>query len=219
MLTHSIRPQICALLGCLVLAFSCAGTPVKKVELPYPAIESGSFGEINNISRMGPIWFGAMPCGSDLDLASRRGVQRLVDLSIPPEKGDCSLSVTCQRLGIEFLSAGIRPEGVPSDEAVDLVMGWLADSLVLAADLTGDSLPKQKSTLVVDGSGGRSATFLAIFRTVSLGVPLGVALDEARRGGMLPGAPEDFVRSQVERLKATALAISAEALAVGPTSN
>jgi hypothetical protein len=186
-----------ALLTCLVLTSACIGTDGDRVEATYPSIDTAKFGEINNVSKMGSIWFGAMPCVEDLDLAFRRGVKRVVDLSIASEKSEFSMAAACARLDIELLVAGMPIEGAPSDESVDLVLGWLAESYGLPCEAgEATAIP----TLMIDGSGGRCATFLAIFRAVHLDVPLGVALEEARRGGMIPGLPEEFVRTQVERL-------------------
>jgi protein tyrosine phosphatase (PTP) superfamily phosphohydrolase (DUF442 family) len=60
---------------------------------------------------------------------------------------------------------------------------------------------KSDPRLIFCGTGGRSAMFFAIHRVVDQGVPLDQALLEARRAGMKPGAPADFVRRQTERLQ------------------
>ena len=190
-------------LACAAFASGCSGTGSLRDESPYLLIESADFGEMHNVSRMGPIWFGAMPAGGDLDLACRRGIQRVIDLSSANEKAECQMAATCAQLEMEFFIAGIRPEGEPTDESVDLVLGWLLESVGPAVGASaGGSKRDAIPTLMIDGSGGRSATFLAIFRVVHLGVPLQVALEEARRGGMIPGTSEDFVRAQVKRLAA-----------------
>ncbi len=185
---------ISASLGCV-----SGSTGVR--ELDYPPIESTQFGTMSNVSKMGPLWFGAMPTENDLDLASRRGVQRIIDLSVPSERGTCATSVACTRHEIEYLIAGIRPDSDPTDESVDLVLGWLRESLVGSVDASQkQAAPQPIPTLIICGSGGRCSMFFAIFRVMEMDVPLQAALEEARRGGMLPGHPEVFVRQQVERL-------------------
>lgn len=179
------------------LMLACGSTGTNSTQATYPTINSGSLGEMRNVSTMGSIWFGAMPCEQDLDLARRRGIERVIDLSTPDEKGKCSIAAVCSRLDLEYLAAAIRAEGQPSDESVDFVIEWIAEGF--AQDSGSTRTPPR--TLMVDGSGGRSACFLAIYRTLELKVPLEEALVEARRAGMKPGAPEDFVRSQVARIK------------------
>jgi hypothetical protein len=44
--------------------------------------------------------------------------------------------------------------------------------------------------------------FFALHRILNERVPVEAALVEARRAGMKPGAPEDFVRRTVERHRA-----------------
>lgn len=168
------------------------------MQASYPSLVVTSFGEMRNVSMCGPIWFGTMPCAGDLELARRRGIDRVIDLGTPDEQGECSLAAVCNRLGLEYLNAGLRTGAQPNDEAVDLVMVWLSESHGAQEGSEGEIL----RTLMVDGSGGRSATFVAIYRTLQLGVPLEEALIEARRAGMKPGEPESFVRAQVERISA-----------------
>ena len=151
---------------------------------------------MRNVSTMGSIWFGAMPSVEDLELASRRGVERVIDLSTTDERGEYSIASVCSRLGLKYCSAAIRTQGPPSDESVDFVMELLAEACPANSAGSGDDV----RTLMVDGSGGRCASFIAIYRVRWLDVPLEEALVEARRAGMKPGASEDFVRAQVTRI-------------------
>lgn len=178
-------PLVLLLLGSTLPA--CQGSGDHELEADYPPIVSSTFGEMRNVSVSGPIWFGGAPCRQDLELAERRGIERVIDLSSSSEVPRCDVSSTCKALGMEYLKAAAEGESERCDEAVDLVLGWLE---------SGSARP----TLMFDGTGGRCASFIAIHRAVAYGVPLEEALVEARRAGMKPGDPEEFVRDQVERL-------------------
>ena len=144
---------------------------------------------MRNVSVSGPIWFGGTPCVKDLELAKRRGIERIVDLCAANEAPAWAVAETCESLDMEYLAAHVGSTAEVTDETVDLVLGWLD---------TEPAVP----TLMFDASGGRCASFVAIHRVVALGVPVEEALVEARRAGMKPGEPEDFVRRQVARLRA-----------------
>jgi uncharacterized protein (TIGR01244 family) len=141
---------------------------------------------MRNVSVMGEIWLGACPSEPDLELASRRGVAVVLDLSWPSEAPAYDVELACRRLGIDYRRARVADRELPSDETVDQVLGVLAE----CAD---------EPTLLFCGTGGRCAMFLAIHRATELGVPLEVALTEARHAGMLPDR-EAFVRRQAARL-------------------
>lgn len=184
-----------ALLLLLALgASACRSDRGAETSAAYPPIVSSDFGEMRNVSVAGPIWFGTFPSREDLELARRRGVMRVIDLASPAEvaaESPPDYARECQRLRIELLAGAIQTEDPQTDDAVDLVLQWLAPK---------ESGAPCEPTLMFDGSGGRCASFLAIHRAVELGVPLEEALVEARRAGMKPGAPEAFVRAQVARL-------------------
>jgi hypothetical protein len=172
----------------------CQSTGNDGTTASYPPIVASTFGEMRNVSVCGPIWFGGRPCDQDLELAKRRGIQRIIDLSLPLEEGGGDdVAAACRNLKLEYLKAALSGEDQLSDTSVDLVLGWLEPV---------SPMP----TLMFDGTGGRCATYLAIYRAVRWGVPLDQALIEARRAGMKPGPPEGFVRAQVERLTGPALA-------------
>lgn len=195
---HGLRTplRLAALLGVLAFASACGTTQSQGTSASYPPIETADLGEMRNVSTMGSIWFGAMPGQEDLELASRRGVERVIDLSTSEERGEYSIATACSRLELKYCSAAIRAQGPPSDESVDFVMELLAEACPARDAESGNDV----RTLMVDGSGGRCASFIAIYRVLWLDVPLEEALVEARRAGMKPGASEDFVRAQVTRI-------------------
>ena len=126
---------------------------------------------------------------ADLDLAARRGVQTVVDLSLPEEEQRCDVARVSQEHGFAYWR--IAESGDPwTDEAVDRVLSILREA--------------GGPVLLFCGTGGRCAAFVAIHLAVDEGVPLEEALVAARRAGMKPGEPEAFVRRQVARLTGAA---------------
>ena len=175
-------------LGALIASAACH-SPRRESQSPdYPPVESADFGSMRNVSVSGRIWFGGTPDEGDLDLAQRRGIETVIDLTTPDETNGVNAAQVCARLGLEYFHLGLpNPERL-TDEAVDLVLARLGRD-------------EHGRTLMFCGSGGRCATFLAIYRAVAVGVPVEEALVEARHAGMKPGEPEEFVRRQVERLR------------------
>jgi hypothetical protein len=179
-----------AVIGLLVAASaSCQSNRSTSTEAEYPPLVSSDFGEMRNVSVAGPIWIGARPSEADLELARRRGICHVIDLSVSGETASCDVPGTCRRLGLEYFSAALPDTALPGPDAVDLILDRLA-----AEDLA--------PTLMFDGTGSRCAIFLAIYRAAVLRVPLEDALGEARRAGMKPGDAEEFVEEQVARLDA-----------------
>jgi protein tyrosine phosphatase (PTP) superfamily phosphohydrolase (DUF442 family) len=171
----------------LVLGFACrTGTPVETPP-PYPLLAPDDFGSMQNVSSSGNLWIGGMPSAEDLELAQRRGVELVIDLSVPSEARTCDVAVECRKLGIAYASAGITTDSKLTSGSVDLVLAELRRE---------PPVP----TLVFSGTGSRSATYLAIYRVLDLGVPLKEALIEARQAGMQAGPSADFVCSEVARL-------------------
>lgn len=174
----------------LLASGGCRSSDAEPPAADYPLVESSSFGSMRNVSMSwslsSPIWFGATPGELDLELARRRGVTTVIDLSTLEEECEVDADGACRRLGISYYHPEVPSSSDPSDELVDLVLATLARD---------DAEP----TLMYCGSGRRCAMFLAIFRAIYVRVPLDEALVEARRAGMRP-QDEGFVRAQVERL-------------------
>ncbi|MCA8979599.1 MAG: hypothetical protein H6831_11215 [Planctomycetes bacterium] len=172
--------------SCLALS-ACRVFREDVVDSSVPAIESADFGRMRNVSRTGDVWFGSAPCADDLDLARRRGIRTVVDLSLPEEDTRCDVRGVSSELGLRYFDLALTREHFLNDETVDLVLAKLGDE-------------SAGPFLLFCGSGGRCAMFVAIFRAAQLGVPLDQALEEARHNGMDGGKQADFVRSQVARL-------------------
>lgn len=170
----------------LALAASCGGT-TKRAEPPEsPRLESSELGGMRNVSSVGSVWLGGLPSIQDLDLAKRRGIERVIDLRIPEEALDYDVRAECARLELECIAVNLRAADDLPDSAVDLVVRSLAD--------------EERPTLVFCADGSRSAMFFAIHRVVNGDLDVEEALYEARCAGMQPGVPEEFVRAQITRL-------------------
>ncbi|MAF64939.1 MAG: hypothetical protein CMJ84_04675 [Planctomycetes bacterium] len=183
---HSLIARLTA--GIAALAFAaCQGGPTLSSTPEYPPLETGTFGSMRNVFVVDGIWLGSTPAWEDLELAERRGVECVIDLSAAGESTDLDVAATCARFGMEYVRVGEDDSSLPSETAVDEVLARFG-----RAD--------RPRTLVFCGSGARCVALMAIHRTVVVGVPLEQALAEARRAGMTPGGGEEFVREQVGRL-------------------
>lgn len=154
-------------------------------------VTPAEFGSMHNVSRVGALWIGSYPSPSDLDLAARRGVDVVIDLSAESERPGWDLAAACGRFGIEHVRIGVASPKRVGDEEVDRCLAALRRA-------------GGRQALLFCAHGDRAAMFLAIHRAADQGLPIADALDEARRAGMKPGLPEAFVRQQVERLAAQA---------------
>lgn len=177
--------QICSLV-LLALAASCGGPDKRATSAVSARLQSSELGDMRNVSAIDGVWLGGLPSIDDLDLARRRGIERVIDLRIPEETLDYDLRAECVRLNLQWVPVNLQAADDLPDSAVDLVLQSLSE-------------PERK-TLMFCGDGSRCAMFFAIHRVVRDGLDLEEALYEARCAGMQPGAPEDFVRSQVGRL-------------------
>lgn len=187
-------------LASLTLAACCALPACRVfhedvVDTSVPTIESADFGRMRNVSRTGDVWFGSAPCAEDLDLARRRGIRTVVDLSLPEEDSRCDVRGVSSELGLRYFDLALTREHFLNDETVDLVLAKLADETA-------------GPFLLFCGTGGRCAMFIAIYRAAQLDVPLDRALDEARHNGMDGEKQADFVRAQVQRLVTAAAAVT-----------
>lgn len=153
----------------------------------HPPLVASDLGQMHNVSRSDAVWFGSLPAPSDLDLAHRRGIVAVIDLSLPEEAPGFDVASACESSRLEFMTLALESDESISDQAVDRVLAELRR-------------PYKRPLLMFSGNGGRAAMFFAIYRAVDEGLALETAVIEARRAGMMPGFPEEFVRAQVCRL-------------------
>lgn len=152
-----------------------------------PAVRPSELGGMHNVSVSGVVWIGGHPDPDDLDLAQRRGVSRVIDVSSLAARSNYDLWTTCKELGLRCFEIGVRSADDIPDAAVDQVVRLLGEG---------------EPTLLFSEDGSTAALFFAIHRVVNEGVELERALLEAKRSGMASGRPEAFVRAQVTRLGA-----------------
>ena len=86
-----------ALLVCSVDG-ACRSAP-EDVPPRFAPLESSELGTMHNVSVSDGLWFGGQPTTEDLDLARRRGIERIIAVSLPGELGDLDLEDLCQTLG------------------------------------------------------------------------------------------------------------------------
>jgi protein tyrosine phosphatase (PTP) superfamily phosphohydrolase (DUF442 family) len=188
------RCVLSAILAALALAASgcrAAGARVLANEYGPPPASPAALGSMRNVSVSGAVWIGSHPSASDLDLAHRRGIATVIDLSLPEEGQGYDVAATCEGLGIAYVPLGIQSACPIPEEAVDRALSELRSA-------------QRGPVLMFCGNGGRAAMVFAIWRALDGGIGVEEALVEARRSGMKPGAPEDFVRAQIVRLSGRA---------------
>ncbi len=172
------------------MAAGCRATRDAVVTLEYgspPAVLHATFGSMHNVSVSGAFWFGSVPSEDDLDLAERRGIRTVIDLSGPDEAPEFDVASVCATLGMRFVPIDLECRDCLDDGLVDQVLAELREA-------------HDEPLLLYCTNGSRAAMVFAIYRCIEDGVAIEQALTEARRAGMKPGAPEHFVRRQVDRL-------------------
>lgn len=158
--------------------------------IPPPAwveLEAAYFGDLRNVSKCGDVWFGGGVTGGDVELAYRRGVQSVLDLSFPDEEADFDLRRACFDHGIDLYDPGLLGPDTLTDRNADEALDLFRDA-------------GRHPLLVVCGTGSNGATFFALWRALDHQMPIEEAIEEARRAGMRPGPLELYVRAQFERL-------------------
>lgn len=169
-----MKPAVLALL----LLAACKTLPDEPVPNGWPPFESASMGEMVNVHRVGELWVGGLPSQTDLELAARRGLKQILDVRPAHQAAGDDLPLAARELGLDFVSLSFDAEQ-PDPAIVERALG---------------ELRRPGAKLLFCNDGGGAALILAVHRVRDQGVPLEEALSEARRMGMKPGAPEDFVR-------------------------
>lgn len=178
-------------LACVVLIAATGCALFKPPPAPsapgWPALEASNFGAMENVSMCERLWFGGGVTEGDIDLAFRRGVKHVLDLSFKADELAFDLKLICDSHEIELIDARLGDAESLSAEDADL-------ALQIFRDLD------RRPLLVLCEAGSNSATFFALWRALDHEMPLDLALDEARRAGMRPGVLEEYVRAQHDRL-------------------
>jgi len=186
----SNRPTASAILLALAFAASgCVSVGDRLIAHEYgpPLLPAPTLGSMRNVSQHESVWIGSHPSLEDLALAGRRGIARTIDVSLPEERPGFDVGAACEELGIDYVQVLPGSSAIPDDGAVDRALRELRRS-------------ESEPVLLFSGSGDRAAMLLAVWRALDGGIDVDTAIDEARRSGMKPGAPVEFVRTQVARL-------------------
>ncbi len=149
-------------------------------------MEIADLGEARTVFRCGPLWISSLPGPAEFDLAARRGFAGLIDVREAGEAAPFDLAAAARREGLGYVRL-----------AIDFADPDPAQVARLLEELRRDG-----ERLMFCASAGRAAALFALGRVVNEGLPLEVALAEARRIGMKPGPAEGFVRREAERLAA-----------------
>lgn len=169
-----MKPAVLALL----LLAACKTLPDEPAPNEWPPFESASMGDMTNVHRVGDLWIGGLPARGDLELAARRGLTQVLDVRPAHQMPLEDLPAAARGHGLDYVSLAFDPEQ-PDPTVVERALA---------------ELRRPGSKLIFCNDGGGAALILAVHRVREQGVPLEEALSEARRLGMKPGAPEEFVR-------------------------
>ena len=153
-------------------------------------VENGELADMTNVCFYGQLWVGGQPSAEALELAARRGVELVIDLSREGEL-EFDASAVCQREGLEYQAVpcfGLGEDEQGIDEfALDAVLELLDEHA-------------GRPTLMFSRSGSEAALVFALHRGSSAGLSIEEAVAEARRAGLKPGVSEDELREQLQRL-------------------
>ena len=156
----------------LALALGACGSTSTKQDAPkWPELAAAELGSMRNVSVSNGLWIGGSPSEQDLDLASRRGIRRVISLCTRDESPSYDLRTVGQRLGLEVHEIGPRDSDLLGDGCVDRSLSLLSTTGTV-------------KTLMFCLDGSRCAAVFAIHRVVQEGMPLEDALFEARRAGL-----------------------------------
>lgn len=191
--------SLALVLSVAALSAACAGRSVRAGVTVGPRLTAARLGEVRGAMTYDGDWLGGTPplecLAADLDLASRRGVEILVDMrsarirsSVPLAglAGDAGLEVVEVDL-LEGFDGAEAPEVPITDRAVDRIRQIL-------------KAPGRRRTLLLDDDGRLASTVYAVHLAVDENVPATMALRAARSTG-LSDACELFVKEQVARIR------------------
>lgn len=181
------------LAGCGLLRKSSSGPP------PIEALQSDELGSMTNVSVCGDLWVGGQPHRDDLDLASRRGIELILDLSGPGELG-FDPAATCRRLKMLYVSAPLRI--AESDDFRQEDLNRVLEIL---------EYQQGRTMLMFSSSGSEAALAFALHRARTEGLTSEEAELEARRAGMKPGRAVKLLKQQFELLSLGSVAVQAGA--------
>ncbi len=164
-------------LACVVLIAATGCALFKPPPAPsapgWPALEASNFGAMENVSMCERLWFGGGVTEGDIDLAFRRGVKHVLDLSFKADELAFDLKLICDSHEIELIDARLGDAESLSAEDADLALQTFRDL-------------DRRPLLVLCEAGSNSATFFSLGRALDLELPLERTLDPSLLEGILP---------------------------------
>lgn len=182
------------------ISSGCGGAPVRAGLDVAPSLATARLGGVTSALTFGGDWMGGVPSpedlGADLELASRRGVEVVLDLRTLALREDQPLGSLVRDAGMELVEVNLRAVGEElqefpfeiSNKAIDNVRDYLRT-------------PGRSRVLVLDDDGRLGAMVYAIHLELDRGVALEDSLRAARATGI---TSEDarFMRAQLKRIRA-----------------
>ncbi|MDG2142078.1 MAG: protein tyrosine phosphatase family protein [Planctomycetota bacterium] len=175
----------------LALLPSLALTSCESFEEAIPEVDPGlvrsELGEMRNTTEWGDFYMGGQPTETELMLAAKRGVTRVINIRSEPEVASLTFDEAglCADLDIEYIHVPVTWESLTDDE-FDLLM-----------DVLNEEAPGK--TLFHCGSGNRVSVFVAAHRVMEANVSFEDAVADARTAGMKPDS-KPVLEEQLKRL-------------------
>lgn len=180
-----------------VLLLACACGATRGDEGVGPELAPSRLGGLRCAMTYDGDWLGGMPpserVAEDLELASRRGVEVVLDLRSPAARGALPLDVYADALGLSLVAVDVgigeaEDDAPVTEDGVDRVRALL-------------ETPGRRRVLLLDDDGTLASMIYAIHLAADEGVDEDVALRAARATGLGDGG-ERFVREQIARIRA-----------------
>lgn len=167
-----------------------------------PTLSAARLGSVRGALTYDGDWLGGIPGAddleADLELASRRGVQLVIDLRPDASKQQLSLFDPVADLGMELVEISLRGTKTTPESDDPVEFGPITD-IAVERVLNRLKPSDRDRVLLLDENGCDASVLYAIHLAVNEDVPVADALRAARATG-LDDANAKFVCDQVERL-------------------
>ncbi len=159
-------------------------------------IDATELGEVQSCFLCCDVYLGSLPDKAALELASRRGIRTVIDVTPLGFESDFSIAASAREHDLSYVRIAIDP-GRVTDEQVDAALAVLSN-------------PERGLSFLFGVTSGAPALLMGIYRSHFGGVELEQAIDDALRVGMEPGELEVTFRAQVDRLDQARSAVFAD---------
>ena len=155
-----------------------------------PALESATLGTTRNVHRLDSLWFGGQFDLADLEAIQQAGIRTIVTLRTEGEL-DWDEQAAVEAAGLTYHELPFRAPETLTDELFGRLREWLRT--------------REEPALLHCGSANRVGAAWLPYRVLDQGVPLELALQEAKAIGLRSPALEaralDYVRRQGKSVK------------------